>query len=153
MGIIFIENINSAPSNPENDSGVSILGIFSCKCQKIYEYPGKKTPVGHDFFDRTFKKFLALGRPQIFLTIQAAAKKIQVQMAGTVGADLLRDSTCWFSRCGLETAAQTTEVVDSECAEQVDCSRGAEADTETFRYVHGGFTTITLTEGNLHTSH
>lgn len=54
---------------------------------------------------------------------------------------------------GLETAAQTTEVVDSECAEQVDCSRGAETDTKTFRYVHGGFTTITLTEGNLHTSH
>src|ERR1700729_2537758 len=55
--------------------------------------------------------------------------------------------------CGLETAAQSSEVVDSECAEQVAGCWSAEADSETFGYVHGGFTTITLTEGDLHTSH
>lgn len=56
----------------------------------------------------------------------------------------------WWS---LETAAQSTEVVDCECTDKVNSGWSAESDTETFGYVHGGFTTVTLTECNLHSCH
>jgi len=52
----------------------------------------------------------------------------------------------------LETAAQSAEVVDSESADKVDGSWSAEAYTETFCYVHCGFTTVSLAEGDLHAS-
>ena len=50
----------------------------------------------------------------------------------------------------LETAAEAAEVVDCERTDQVNCCRSAESYSETFRDVHRGFATVTLTERDLH---
>ena len=56
-------------------------------------------------------------------------------------------------RCFLETAAETAEVVDCEGTDQVNRCRSAESDAQALSYVHCGFTAVTLTEGDLHSSH
>jgi hypothetical protein len=52
----------------------------------------------------------------------------------------------------LETTTKTTEVVDGEGADKVDSGRSAESNSQTFGHVHCGFTTVSLAEGDLHTS-
>lgn len=51
----------------------------------------------------------------------------------------------------LETAAETTVVVDSECTDKVNRGWSAESYSQTFCNVHCGLAAVTLTEGNLHT--
>ncbi len=55
-----------------------------------------------------------------------------------------------LARVCLETTTQATEVVDSESTDEVDSGWSAESYTQTFGYVHCGFTTVSLAEGDLH---
>jgi hypothetical protein len=69
----------------------------------------------------------------------------------SAGSSIFRLVAISVSGNGLETAAQTTEVVDGEGADKVNSGRSAEPDTKTFSDVHRSFTTVTLTECDLHT--
>ncbi len=64
-----------------------------------------------------------------------------------------RGSVCGLlkkSLSDLETAAQTTVVIDGEGSDKVNGSGSAESYTETFCDVHGRFATVSLTECNFH---
>ncbi len=67
---------------------------------------------------------LSLALSKLFVLIFVLTRYVSRSVSATFLVEFFASSRIF----GLKTAAQTTEVVDSECSEQVHCGWSAEAD-------------------------